>query len=267
MDFNSADSWVAVENTSLGWARICMARDPVNSMNLAFWKQLHDALKACESAPDIRGVIFYSGLKRAVFSAGNDINELYAPATTRQRYKLFWRSSNKFLTDLYVSPLLTISAVRGACPAGGCCLSLCCDYRIMSDSGKIGLNEVELGIPVPKYWAALLARVTSQGVADKLCMFAQMLTPQQALSVGMLDEVVPASGLLRGADDAMASMLKLPDVGRIATKQQLRGSFSAEWEAYLEQEAEGAFTQLQQPETVDALKAILQRLSGGRSRM
>ena len=35
-----------------------MARDPVNSMNYAFWKRLTDVLHACEQAADIRGVIF-----------------------------------------------------------------------------------------------------------------------------------------------------------------------------------------------------------------
>ena len=41
-----------------------------------------------------------------------------------------------------------MAAIRGACPAGGCCLSLCCDFRIMTDFGHIGLNEVALGISV-----------------------------------------------------------------------------------------------------------------------
>jgi hypothetical protein len=40
--------------------------------------------------------------------------QLYAPATTRQRYKLFWATSNTFLARLYSSPLITISAIRGA---------------------------------------------------------------------------------------------------------------------------------------------------------
>ena len=56
-----------------------------------------------------------SGLKRPIFSAGNDLSELYAPATSRDRYKRFWVMSNKFLCSLYLSPLLTVSAIKGAC--------------------------------------------------------------------------------------------------------------------------------------------------------
>lgn len=82
-----------------------------------------------------------SGLKRPIFSAGNDLNELYPPTTSRERYRRFWAISNAFLADLYVSPLVTIAAVRGACPAGGCCLALACDYRVLGDASRIGLNE------------------------------------------------------------------------------------------------------------------------------
>lgn len=66
----------------------------------------------------------------------------------------------------------------------------------MTETGRIGLNEVELGIPVPKFWAQLMARVIGTGVADKLCTFAQMCTPQRALEVGMLDELASNGHLL-----------------------------------------------------------------------
>ncbi len=41
-------------------------------------------------------------------------------------------TSNVFLARLYRTPLVTVAAIKGACPAGGCCLSMCCDVRIMT---------------------------------------------------------------------------------------------------------------------------------------
>jgi enoyl-CoA hydratase/carnithine racemase len=67
----------------------------------------------------------------------------------------------------------------------------------MADGGRIGLNEVELGIPVPRYWAALMSRTVAHGVAEKFCAFAHMATAQQALQVGMVDEVVPQAQVLQ----------------------------------------------------------------------
>lgn len=53
------------------------------------------------------------------------------------RYRDFWVTSNVFLARLYCSPLVTIAAIKGACPAGGCCLSLCCDLRIMTEQADL----------------------------------------------------------------------------------------------------------------------------------
>lgn len=168
------------------YAVVSLKRDPVNSLNLEFWKQLLQTLESLEADPAVRGVIFQSGLARDVFTAGNDILELYAPKTSKQRYRRvadmdllgsvprgcpagrvdgghalarrrrpppavparrreFWVTQNLFLSRLYVSPLVTVAAIRGACPAGGCCLAMCCDYRVMTESGYIGLNGERAG--------------------------------------------------------------------------------------------------------------------------
>lgn len=56
----------------------------------------------------MRGVIFTSGLQRDVFTAGNDLAELYAPLTSEERYTRFWLVSTTFLARLLRSPLVTV---------------------------------------------------------------------------------------------------------------------------------------------------------------
>ena len=62
-----------------GYAVVTITKEPVNSLDLDAWVQLEQALDQLEADPSVSGVIFASGLKRDVFSAGNDIMELYAP--------------------------------------------------------------------------------------------------------------------------------------------------------------------------------------------
>src|SRR5213079_2164980 len=100
-------------------AIVAIHREPVNSMNTELWTALFSTLEQLESNPSVRGVLFTSALQRNVFTAGNDLQELYAPSTSLQRYKKFWAISNMFLAKLYTSKLLTIAGVKGACPAGG----------------------------------------------------------------------------------------------------------------------------------------------------
>lgn len=65
-------------------------------------------------------------------------------------------------------------------------LSMCCDYRVMTDFGHIGLNEVALGITVPLYWGRVMARVIGQGPAERLCQFAALISPQVRVCRGAL---------------------------------------------------------------------------------
>ncbi len=47
-------------------------------------------------------------MQKDVFTAGNDLSELYAPATSGERYAAFWHTQNAFLVDLYRSRLATV---------------------------------------------------------------------------------------------------------------------------------------------------------------
>ncbi|KAL4526216.1 hypothetical protein Ndes2437B_g07471 [Nannochloris sp. 'desiccata'] len=231
-------------------------------MNMSMWEQLSETLDMLEANLKIRGVIFQSGLQRDVFTAGNDIMELYAPNTSQERYRKFWLVSNTFLARLYTSRLVTIAAIRGACPAGGCCLALCCDYRIITETGSIGLNEVALGISVPKYWGLLMQRIVGSGPAEKLLQFAVMATPDEAKELKLVDDVVPKLKLQAAAEAAMLELLKAPDAGRALTKFLMRGELAEDWKAYLIPESESAWKQLSSPGTVAKLKGVMDRLSG-----
>lgn len=256
-------------------ARLVLAREPVNTMDAALWGELASALDEVEAARAAggpaapRALIISSGLARDVFTAGNDVRELYAPLTSADRYKKFWVLQNTFLARLYASPLITVAAIRGACPAGGCALALACDARILADvpSAAIGLNEVALGIPVPQFWQALLARVIGRGPAERACLRATMLPAAAAVKAGLADAVVPASELDAAATAAATAALALPDAARAAMKARERGEFAARWTAFAPGEADGAWKMLAAPQTVAALKAVMDRLAAKKSKL
>ncbi|MCX6128818.1 MAG: enoyl-CoA hydratase-related protein [Proteobacteria bacterium] len=258
------EQYVSYEVKDAGYALLTLCREPVNSMNLDLWRQLAAALDALEANPKVRGVIFQSGLKKDVFTAGNDLLELYAPQSSEERYRDFWVTQNKFFARLYRSPLVTVAAIRGACPAGGCALALCCDYRIMSDFGMIGLNEVALGIPVPEYWAKLFKRTVGQRQAERLLPYGLMVSAEEALKIGLVDSLLSVQELSQAAEEAMKKMLVPGDAGRQATKKHLRGDFSLRWEEFCVGEAALGWKLISHPRSVQAIEAVLQRLSKGK---
>lgn len=84
----------------------------------------------------------------------------------------------------------------------------------MTDHGYIGLNEVALGISVPKYWGHLMERTVGSGRAEKLLQNATLLSPSKALEIGMIDDVCSKDDLEDMVHKRMGSMIRLPSRGR-----------------------------------------------------
>ena len=244
------------------YAVVWLGSEPVNSMTLELWTAMSDILDFLEGDPNTSGVVFASELKKPIFTAGNDIKELYAKSTTKARYAKFWRVQTSFLCRLLRSPLATACAIRGACPAGGCAVALCCDYRVQSLEGTFGLNEVKLGIPVPKYWGKLFVATAKHAPEAELALHrGALLAPQDARTMGLVHEVVPAAAVMAAAVRAMETLLLLPDGARAATKLNLREAFSREWEGFIEEEARAGWEMLLEPDVEKALGDVLERLS------
>lgn len=245
------------------YAVVTICKEPVNSMDYELWSELGIVLKELEADDKVHGAIFETGLKKDVFTSGNDINELYIPGTTKQRFVKFWTAQTMFLVNLYRSPLITIAAIRGACPAGGCIVALCCDYRIQTDipGAVIGLNEVALGIGVPRYWTNVMAALIGGRQTETLLLTAAMPKAAEAHRMGLIDKLVTKEELMPAATKVMESLLKFPRSGQILTKTSLRMDLAKQWEEYCAEEAETVYGVLAAPNSVKALGGVLQRLS------
>ena len=124
-----------------------LQRPPANSLSLEMNEVISDSIQTVEANQKIQALILASGLP-SIYSAGLDLTELYQPDL--DRLPKFWESFQSVYLRLYGSRLSIISAMNGHALAGGCMLSLSCDYRIMS-KGSIGLNESKLGIVAPPW--------------------------------------------------------------------------------------------------------------------
>jgi 3,2-trans-enoyl-CoA isomerase len=250
--------------------------EPANVLTRNLWGALAAALRIVEADETQLGIAFLSGLRKPIFSAGNDIQELYAPNTSAARYQDFWLTSNNFLINLYTSRLVTVAAIKGASPAGGCALSLCCDTRIMTSNAHmksyIGLNEVALGIHVPKFWGELMRRTAAKasGAAiDRVLLNATLMPSEQALDMGLVDELVDdATALERRAVEVLDAATRKKSArvmaARHTTKLLGREAFVARWRAYLDGEATLGWKALADEGTVNMLKDVLASLKASK---
>jgi len=127
-----------------------------------------------------------------VFSAGLDLKEiasLDAAGMTR-----FVRLVDDLMATLFDYPAPTIACVAGHAIAGGCVITLCCDYRVMTtnERARIGLNEVALGLVFPpKIFRIVSHRVPPRG-AHEVILRGALHAPKDALRLGLVDELADA---------------------------------------------------------------------------
>ena len=103
--------------------------------------------------------------------------------------------------------------------------------------------------------------------AEELLLTAQMPTPKQAIKLGLVHALATKETLFEVVEQQLARYLAFGDVGRIATKMQLRGELAKKWEAYAEEEATGAWEGLSSPKQTAALEKVLARLSGAKAKL
>lgn len=128
------------------------------------------------------------------FVAGADISEM-ANLNVPQGQTFGMRGANVFrkIETLHVP---VIAAVNGFALGGGCELAMACDIRICSDNARFGQPEVGLGI-IPGFSGTVrLARLVGMGMAKQLIYTGKAIKAEEAMRIGLVNEVVPQAELM-----------------------------------------------------------------------
>ncbi|WP_049623970.1 enoyl-CoA hydratase/isomerase family protein [Frateuria defendens] len=197
---------------------IRLARPPVNALDLVLLRALAEAV---EQAPldGARGIVL-SGAP-GLFSAGVDVPALLGK--DRAGVREYWRELFRTCAVLAHAPVPMVAAVTGHAPAGGAVLALFCDYRVMAEGPyRIGLNEVQVGLTVPDHIQLALRRVVGAYRAERLLVAGAMLTPEQALACGFVDEITATEQVVVRARHWLTELLALPSRAMLATRALTR---------------------------------------------
>ncbi|XP_035471901.2 enoyl-CoA delta isomerase 1, mitochondrial [Scophthalmus maximus] len=206
---------------SSGVAVMHMQSPPVNSLSLDFLTEFCIGVEKLEMDKSCRGLIITSSQPK-VFSAGLDIMEMYGKSP--ERCGEFWKGVQEMWLKLYNSNMVIIAAINGSSPAGGCLMSLTCDYRIMADNPRysIGLNETQLGIVAPFWFKDTMVNTVGHRATEIALELGLLYSPSEALKVGLVDLLVPEDQVLTTATQTMTKWLAIPDHARQITKSMMR---------------------------------------------
>ena len=198
---------------------ISIDRPPVNAINPELVSSLSHSLDSFKSDDRINGVVLQG--RDGIFSAGLDITHLFPK--NREYIDSFWKDFSTLLLNMFSFPKPLYSSISGHCPAGGTVMVIMSDYRIMS-KGKyvIGLNEVDVGLTVPYGIGMVFQYVVGNRNAEELLLKAKLISPDEALRVGLVDELCPPETLLDTTLERIAVASDLYSPQQTKTKQILR---------------------------------------------
>jgi enoyl-CoA hydratase/carnithine racemase len=175
---------VQVDRRDDGVALVTLDNPKVNALSRELLGQLEAA--AGGLAADPPGAVVVTGGDR-VFAAGADIAEFGGPEEARVVGGGFRRA----LDAVAAIPRCVIAAISGFALGGGCELALACDLRIASERAKLGQPEILLGIIPGGGGTQRLARLVGPAKAKDLVLTGRQVAADEALRIGLVDEVVP----------------------------------------------------------------------------
>src|SRR3954453_4865512 len=205
---------VQTERRDDGVAVVRLDNPKVNALSMELLKQLEAAADMLTDDPP--GAVVVTGGDR-LFAAGADISEFGGPDEAERIGDLFLRA----LCAIADIPRATIAAVSGAALGGGCELALACDFRIASTRAKFGQPEILLGIIPGGGGTQRLPRLIGPARAKDMIFTGRTVDADEALRIGLVDEVVEPGALFDRAIERAAELASGAVVAQSLAKQAI----------------------------------------------
>ena len=184
-----------------------------NIFDAATLKELSEHVDVIERDTSLLGLIITSA-KKSIFIAGADLKTLLKQAETGE-LRAFIAEGQRIFNRIAALKIPTVAAIHGACAGGGYEITLTCDYRVASDdpATRIGLPETTLGLIPAWGGSSRLPRLIGAERAAEVILKGKLYSAQEALKLGLVDEVVPREQLLEAARRKLkAGKRPLPEV-------------------------------------------------------
>lgn len=178
-----------------GVLRIVLSSPPVNILSIAMMDEVAAALG---DAGDARLVVFTGAGKH--FSAGADVGE-HLPETGRRMMDSF----DAMLEAVRGLEVPSLAAVHGACLGAGFELALACDLVVVSETARLGVPEIRLGVFPPAAAAWLPERIGPIRAAD-LVLTGREIDGLTAGKWGLASRVLPAEGFADGVAELVGHL-------------------------------------------------------------
>ncbi|MFZ4516182.1 MAG: enoyl-CoA hydratase/isomerase family protein [Acidimicrobiia bacterium] len=184
-------TFLRCERSATGVETIWLDRPPVNALSSELLEELAGEAHRLTLDPDCKAVIVAGSGK--AFAAGADIGQFGSSGNgVGAHFRLAF-------DNLAAIPRPVIAAIHGYALGGGAELALACDLRMMADTARIGFPEILLGLFPGAGGTQRLPRIVGPARAKELIWSGRNVGAEEAVTIGLVDRVVPADELIAAA--------------------------------------------------------------------
>jgi enoyl-CoA hydratase/carnithine racemase len=197
---------ILVEKRAPGVALVTLNNPPVNVVTLPLLDELRDVMAKLETDDSVRAVVLTgSGVKS--FSVGSDVKEF--PDVWDDVIGKKLKGENEAFNAIEFLPKPVIAAMEGSSCGGGVEMAMACDIRLLSETGRMGMPEINLGIFPASGGLFRLPKLVGAAKAMEIMYLGDFLDAGECLRIGWVNRLVPAGKAAEAA---------LEMAGRIAAK-------------------------------------------------
>lgn len=244
-------------------AQLTIDRPPSNAVNVDLLRDLADTLEKLDRDGVRRAVVLTAAGR--VFSSGADLSgrteasrqEAAASPAAQQDSPLYEQAIRLFSTELPI-----IAAVQGAAVGAGLGLTLIADFRIAAPEARFSANFTRLGFHPGFGLTYTLPRLIGQQNAARMFLTGDRFDAQTALGMGLVDEVVPAGGLLARAHALASSIAQNAPLAVRATRRTLRRDLAEAVRAQTRHEFTEQAWLMQTEDFREGVRAVSERRPG-----
>jgi enoyl-CoA hydratase len=211
--------------TGEGVARITMCNPPVNALSRPWADRFFEIIDELEKRDDWRVLLLRSTEK--VFSAGGDIKQ-YAGRLDRDDAGDLLAEEARYYQRLFARisglPQISVAEIAGVAAGGGMELALACDLRVASETTKLGLPEVGVGLLPAGGGTQRMTRLCGAGTALRLIGGAELITGRDAFSLGLVEWAVPGENVATKAEEIACRFAGQPPEALRAAKACIKAA-------------------------------------------
>ena len=191
-----------------------------NAISFAMWGQLTELMRQLDSDRDTRCVVI-AGAGEEAFSAGADISDFEQYRSDSERGRVYNRAVDGLLQTVAEMGTPVISMIGGFAAGGGCELAVATDLRIAAEGSRLGIPVARLGITIGHREMYGLVNLVGKGNALYILLSGRLLGTDEALRIGLVNQVVPPDQLAEVTYKLAADIAALAPLSHAVNKQTL----------------------------------------------